>query len=120
MLHVHDLVDYVSEEAAIAGRAAVKFIKGEKSKTVSVPLKADGKIRYTVPQIITEIKDTRVYFRVGDVFRDKKISVSVNGETLHSKKKQKLAPAEMETVELSADMIKRACELGGEIKLEIV
>ncbi len=120
VLHVHDLVDYVSEEAAIAGRAAVKFIKGEKSKTVSVALKADGKIRYTVPQIITEIKDTRVYFRVGDVFRDKKISVSVNGETLSLKKKQKLAPAEMETVELSADMIKRACELGGEIKLEIV
>ena len=72
VLHVHDLVDYVSEEAAIAGHAAVRFVRGESEKSISVPVVADGKIRYTVPQRLTELADTRVYFRVADVYRDKR------------------------------------------------
>ena len=67
----------------------------------------DG-VRYTVPQRINEIKETTVYFRVSDVFRDKKIVVSVDGEVLSSKKKQKLAPGEMETVKITAEMLEKA------------
>ena len=120
VLHVHDLVDYVSEESELAGRAAVKFIRGESAKGILVPLKTDGKVRYTVPQTLTEIKNTRVYFRVSDVFRDKKITVSAGDKILYEKKKQKLAPGEMETVELTEAMIKEALELGGEITLMLV
>ena len=116
VLHVHDLVDFVSEEAAIAGRAAVRYIRGEREKTVSLGIQTDGKIRYTVPQRLTEIKDTRVYFRVSEIFRDKKVSVKVGDTLLYSKKKQKLAPGEMETVELTAKMISDANELGGELE----
>ena len=105
VLHVHDLVDFVSEEAVLAGKAAVRFIKGEKSKELSVSLSCDGKIRYTVPQVITEIRDTKVYFRVSDVFRDKKITVKDGERVLLSKKKQKLAPGEMETVTITKEMI---------------
>ena len=105
VLHVHDLVDYVSEEAVIAGKAAVRFINGECNKSINVTVKADGKVRYTVPQRITEPTDTTVYFRVADVFRDKKVTVSVGGEVLISKKKQKLAPGEMETVTLTKEML---------------
>ena len=105
VLHVHDLVDYVSEEAVIAGKAAVRFINGECNKSINVTVKADGKVRYTVPQRITEPTDTTVYFRVADVFRDKKVTVSVGGEVLVSKKKQKLAPGEMETVTLTKEML---------------
>jgi sarcosine oxidase subunit alpha len=57
VLHVHDLVDYVSEEAEIAGRSAADYIKGISKKTVNIPISTDGKIRYTVPQLITEEKD---------------------------------------------------------------
>ena len=105
VLHVHDLVDYVSEESVIAGKAAVAYINGECKKSVSIALFTDGKIRYTVPQRITEVKDTEVYFRVSDVFRDKKIVVRDGDKVIFEKKKQKLAPGEMETVKLTADMI---------------
>jgi hypothetical protein len=102
---VHDLVDYVSEEAVIAGRAAVKYINGEANKGESIKLVTDGKVRYTVPQIIRENVDTTVYFRVADVYRDKKIVVRDGERVIISKKKQKLAPGEMETVKLTADML---------------
>ena len=106
VLHVHDLVDYVSEEAVIAGTAAARFIKGESSKDKTVTLSADGKVRYTVPQRITELADTTVYFRVADVYRDKKIVVRDGDRVVIEKKKQKLAPGEMETVKLTAKMLR--------------
>ena len=99
VLHVHDLVDYVSEESAIAGKAAVRFIRGERNKAISLSVKTDGRVRYTVPEKLTEVKDTRLYFRVADVYRDKKIVVRAGDTVLYEKKKQKLAPGEMETVE---------------------
>jgi pyruvate/2-oxoglutarate dehydrogenase complex dihydrolipoamide dehydrogenase (E3) component len=104
-LHVHDLVDYVSEEAVIAGQAAVRYIRGGVNKNLDITLKADGKVRYTVPQRITEAKDTTVYFRVADVYRDKKLVVRFGDTVISSKKKQKLAPGEMETVLISGEVL---------------
>ena len=105
VLHVHDLVDYVSEESAIAGKAAARFILGESKKNTDIKITADGKVRYTVPQKITEITPTSVYFRVADVYRDAKIVVRDGDKVIISKKKQKLAPAEMEKVELTEEML---------------
>ncbi len=105
VLHVHDLVDYVSEESAIAGKAAARFILGESKKNTDIKITADGKVRYTVPQKITEITPTSVYFRVADVYRDSKIVVRDGDRVIISKKKQKLAPAEMEKVELTEEML---------------
>ena len=105
VLHVHDLVDYVSEEAEIAGKAAVKYINGETAHGKNITLKTDGKVRYTVPQRITAEEDVTVYFRVADVYRDIKIVVRDGDEVLVSKKKQKVAPGEMETVTLTKEMI---------------
>ena len=101
VLHVHDLVDYVSEEAAIAGAAAVKYINGEKLKDKSVAVITDGKIRYTVPQRITSSVSTKVYFRVANVYKNVKIVVRDGERVLVEKKKQKVAPGEMETVLLT-------------------
>ena len=117
VLHVHDLVDYVSEEAVIAGRAAVRFIRGEAKRDTDIVLSTDGKIRYTVPQKITELSDTRIYFRVSDVFRDKKIVVRDGDRVLLEKKKQKLAPGEMETVTLTAEKLKTVT--GGALTLSL-
>ena len=105
VLHVHDLVDYVSEESAIAGKAAARFILGESKKNTAIKITADGKVRYTVPQKITELTSTSVYFRVADVYRDAKIVVRDGDRVIISKKKQKLAPAEMEKVELTKEML---------------
>ena len=120
VLHVHDLVDYVSEEAAIAGKAAVRFTMGKGEKSIKVPVACDGKVRYTVPQVLTEAISTRIYFRVADVYRDKRVVVTAGDKVIYDKKKQKLAPGEMETVELSAEAIKDAADRGATIKLEIV
>ena len=106
VLHVHDLVDYVSEEAAIAGCAAAEFIKGNTSGGRSIKLVTDGKVRYTVPQKISADEDVTVYFRVSDVYRDIRITVRDGENLIINKKKQKVAPGEMETVTLTADMIK--------------
>ena len=105
VLHVHDLVDFVSEEAVIAGEAAAEYIKGRPEKKAPINITTDGKIRYTVPQRITAEKDTTVYFRVADVFMDKRIVVKSGDKVLVDKKKIKLAPGEMESVVLTADMI---------------
>ena len=105
VLHVHDLVDYVSEEAEIAGKAAVRYINGEVQSGRGIKLSTDGKVRYTVPQRITADENVTVYFRVADVYRDVKIVVRDGDEILVSKKKQKVAPGEMETVTLTADMV---------------
>ena len=105
VLHVHDLVDYVSEEAVIAAQSAAAYLKGERSKNVNIKLHTDGKIRYTVPQLITTAEDTKVYFRVSDVYRDMRIVARVGDEVLYNKKKQKLAPGEMECVTLTADKL---------------
>ncbi len=118
VLHVHDLVDYVSEEAVIAAQGAVKYIRGENVKNASISLKADGRVRYTVPQRITELADTTVYFRVADVYRDKRVVVKCGERVLISKKKQKLAPGEMETVKLTRDMLSEIGEGVIEIGIE--
>ena len=116
VLHVHDLVDYVSEEAKIAGEAAAKYLRGEGKKEKSVKITVDGRVRYTVPQRITKNEGTAVYFRVSDVFRDAKIVVKDGDRVIISKKKQRLAPAEMEKVELTAEMLE---SVSGEISFAI-
>lgn len=108
VLHVHDLVDFVSEEAEIAGRGAAELILGkhgaeklEKAVTVS----AENGVRYTVPQMITESTDVSVFFRVADVYKNASIVVSDGDEIVYKKKKMHLAPGEMERVELKKDII---------------
>ena len=117
VLHVHDLVDFVSEEAEIAGISAAQYIKGEAADAVDVNIKTDGKIRYTVPQKITKDKDITVFFRVADVYKNVKVNVMKNGEKVYSKKKIKVAPGEMESVKLTKDMFVGANELSFELEV---
>ncbi len=117
VLHVHDLVDYVSEEAEIAGRSAAAYILGYGcDEKVKIPVKTDGRIRYTVPQIITRKTDVTVFFRVADVYKNVRINViNEKGDILFSKKAIKCAPGEMESLKLKAAMLENTSEL----KLEL-
>ena len=117
VLHVHDLVDYVSEEAVIAGRSAAKYLLGNVKGQISLCVKAGDGVRYTVPSRITSENDVDVYFRVSDVFRDKRIVLRDGDKILLSHKKQRLAPAEMERVTLSAEMLSSI--ESGEVALSI-
>ncbi len=93
VLHVHDLVDYVSEEAALAGASAAAYVKadGEKETAHAVELKAENGVRYTVPQKIDveNMKDkVTVRFRVADVYKDRFISVYYDDVRISHKKKK--------------------------------
>lgn len=108
VLHVHDLVDFVSSEAEIAGRGAAEYIKGQiKSSSRVINITTDGRVRYTVPQRIVGDGDVEVYFRVADVYRDATIKVSDGERVILSRKKLKLAPGEMESVTLGADKLEK-------------
>ncbi len=109
VLHVHDLVDYVSEEAELAGKAAAAYVAGEgapaKEKTT---LAVAGGVRYTVPQCINKgAGEVRVYFRVGRVMKNAIVTVKVGDEVLFQKKKRKMAPGEMECIVLPAETVAR-------------
>ena len=109
VLHVHDLVDYVSKEAAAAGENAAKYVlgfvrKGERS----VPIKTGRGIRYTVPSTICvsrmdELQTVR--FRVADVYKNCAIYVSADGLELLKIKKRIVAPGEMEQVILKKQLL---------------
>ena len=111
VLHVHDLVDFVSEEAEIAAAGAAEYINGKGREETDIQLETDGKIRYTVPQKITEKKDVMVFFRVKDVYRNVKICVRDGEKTVFSKKKAKVSPGEMERLMLKKEVLENSREL---------
>ena len=111
VLHVHDLVDFVSEEAEIAGKSAAEYIKNQAEEKINVNIKTDGKIRYTVPQRITEKNDVTIYFRVSNVFNNVKICVSDGENIVFSKKKAKVTPGEMEKITLKSNSFEKCTEL---------
>ncbi len=101
VLHVHDLVDYVSNEAEKAGESAALYaLSDRKPSKKKIPVSVFGLARYTVPEMIDEDtkEDTTIRFRVSNVKKDGKITVRVNGEEVISKKKRIMAPGEMETL----------------------
>lgn len=110
VLHVHDLVDYVSEEATLAGVSAAAFLKeGQKKTTNMVGIAAENGVRYTVPQRLDKehMEDQiTVRFRVADVYQDRYISIYYDGERVSHKKKRVLAPGEMEQVILKKENLK--------------
>ena len=117
VLHVHDLVDFVSKEAEIAGQGAAAYIKGESVKDTDITVKTDGKIRYTVPQRITSMKDVNVYFRVADVYKNVKINVYSDQGLIFSRKKVKVAPGEMESIVIKKDLLADTKELRFELEV---
>jgi len=104
VLHVHDLVDYVSEEAALAGKNAAAYIEDKKAvaDTIkNIKLIAENGVRYTVPQSIelsTMADKLIIRFRVAEVYENRSICVYYDGKLISKKKKRILAPGEMEQV----------------------
>ena len=109
VLHVHDLVDNVSQEAARAGEKAAEFVKnGRSSGGTAIRLKGENGVRYTVPQILyADDMDEKltVRLRVGDVFRNKALVVCYDGKEVKRLKKRIMAPGEMEEVTLQRDSL---------------
>ena len=122
VLHVHDLVDFVSEEAKCAGENAADYIQGKLSKVERDPvfIEVEGGIRYTVPASVAPERmreKVKIRFRTGNVYRDCYISVYLDENRIQRKKKQIVTPGEMEEVILEKTKIE---ENGRPGKIRIV
>lgn len=112
VVHVHDLVDFVTEEAKNAGKNAAKYIKGKKRLNHFTEIKNGENISYTVPQKF-EIEsldgNLNVFMRVRNVFKNKQIVVrDEEGNAIQSFKKPHVVPAEMERITILKDKLKNA------------
>lgn len=105
VLHVHDLVDYVSEEASLAGKNAARYIKegAAGQPEHSIPIEGTNGVRYTVPSTLDPEhmeEALTVRFRVGGVYRDRFISVKLDDKEIIRRKRPVMAPGEMEDIKL--------------------
>ncbi len=104
VLHVHDLVDYVSQEATAAGKNAANYIKnGKNTSAKAVEIFPEGGVRYTVPKYVrpTEMEDKlTVRFRVGAVYKNCFIATYYDDTLINKRKRPVMAPGEMEQVVL--------------------
>lgn len=110
VLHVHDLVDFVSEEAATAGKNAAAYVKGERSGEGGREIRLDpvDGVRYTVPVSINTARmdeELTVRFRVGAVFKNCYVSAYFDDERVIHRKRQIVAPGEMEEIRLTKDQL---------------
>ena len=96
VLHVHDLVDYVSQEAETAGQSAAAYLaQAEQKKIVEIPVRCGSGIRYTVPQKIrleSRDEDVTLRLRVDGVYQNKRLSVWAGENRIYSKKASGLGP----------------------------
>ena len=113
VLHVHDLVDYVSQEAALAGQQAAAWLQARQGDAAAAaPLRAGAGVRYTVPQALRAAGGpVTVRFRVDGVYRDRFVSVYLGGTRVVHRRRRILTPGEMEQVGFDS----AACPAGGEI-----
>ena len=104
VLHVHDLVDFVSEEAKHAGACAAEYVAAGKAEECDkVRVETYGGVRYTVPQYFMKdgiYSPVGIKMRVANVFKRVRISVTADGEEVAGKNKQIVTPGEMETLTL--------------------
>ncbi len=117
-LHVHDLVDYVSKEATLAAKGAVKYLKNNKQEEKVYKTVAGRGINYVLPQQFSYQKDSKIdfKFRVSKPFKACSIVIKNNDSVVRIIKKLYLLPAEMEIISLDMNAITNPSDLVFEIK----
>ncbi len=106
VLHVHDLVDNVSAEAILAGKNAALYAKGALAEGEEVSLKTGLGISYAIPQkIVKGSGKVKIYYRVNNIYKSPKMTLSCGGNIIASKKFLIASPGEMESVEIDKSLI---------------
>ncbi|WP_426349214.1 NAD(P)/FAD-dependent oxidoreductase [Alloiococcus sp. CFN-8] len=124
VLHVHDLVDYVSQEAAVSGKNAAAYIKGSENRENKLKIETEKGVRYTVPYYIDRDnlqEDILIRFRVDNTYRDAYVNLRINDKEIYHIKKRVMAPGEMEEItikknKLPEDMTIEKITIGLEVK----
>ena len=111
VLQVHDLVDYVSEEAERAGIGAAELVKNGAQTGEVVPTKPGNGVRYVIPQTVHKNgRDVSVFLRVTQPFGKVKFTVTSGETVLATAKRLKAAPGEMEKITIKASLLAQASE----------
>lgn len=119
VVHVHDLVDFVTAESIKAGSSAASYIlEQEKDLTKCLTIKNGTHVTYVVPQKIRDEnidRRTELFFRVNKVFDESQILIKSQGEVLAKQKKSYIVPGEMEKIKLSKKVLAKVTN--GEIEV---
>ena len=112
VLQVHDLVDYVSDEAEIAGKSAAEYVKGNLNTEKTVKTAAGNGVRYVLPQRVTASpkEDISLFLRVTEPFGKVKYTVKSGDEVLATAVRLKAAPGEMEKITVKAEKLNNITE----------
>ena len=112
VLQVHDLVDYVSDEAEMAGIGAADFVAGVRNSVSAVATHVGNGVRYVLPQRVNKNgKEVSLFLRVDKPYGKVRFTVTSGDEILVSAVRLKAAPGEMEKLRVPADKLSRAKEL---------
>ena len=109
VLHVHDLVDFVSAESENAGKRAAEYIRGSKPCHEKIKINCTGGVRYSVPTVLNRddnYAEQSFKMRVSNVFKKVELCVLADGQKVYGKKRPVVTPGEMENVTLSAEQMK--------------
>lgn len=125
VVQVHDLVDNVTREAMTAGKCAADYITGtdKMEQVMEVKTTAGNGIRYVVPQKIrvSNIKGSlNLFFRVSDIYRNVKIVVKNRDQVIFERKKNKVAPGEMENVSITEKALENLSDSNITVQLDMV
>lgn len=107
VLHVHDLVDYVSMESEALARCAAAYVAGKGIATCMLHVKCGKGVGHTIPQKVSGRHDLNLSLRVQNHYRDCRIVVRQNGMEVAAKKMKKAIPAEMIQFRISAAKIQQ-------------
>lgn len=112
VLQVHDLVDYVSDEAEIAGKGAAAFVKNGAAEGKTVDTKPGNGVRYVLPQRVHTEKgqDVALFMRVTEPFSKVRFTVKSGDVVLATAQRLKAAPGEMEKIMVKSDKLAQAKE----------
>lgn len=109
VLHVHDLVDFVSAESENAGKRAVDYINGAALTSAKTVINCTNGVRYCVPTVLNRDEvyaEQSFKMRVSNVFKKVELAVLADGVKVYGRKRPVVAPGEMENITLSADQMK--------------
>lgn len=110
VLHVHDLVDFVSAEAAAAGRAALRYLDGQPAAAKN-PVRAGANLKYAIPNYFSPARTTEFSFRPLILSNDATLTAELNGETVWKRRLHHIRPAEMLKAQLPGDLLQQDGEL---------
>ena len=120
VVHVHDLVDFVTAESTRAGKAAAEFVlHGGQSRENCIEVKTNGAVSYTVPQKIRRgAEKAELFLRVRRIFEKSSLRVTDGETVIASFRREHMAPGEMEKITLPGALLNKISS--GEITVSAI